>query len=514
MSSEVHDLFNPEFLKLQIKECHQKQNWFGAIAYIELLLKLENKTSHPDSQTLYEKKSFYLKQLQVNEEEYFYVLGLNIYNSYQNRQWSALIPQAFYFLSQRHDSLIYKYLLIALENEQAYHSHQLIIEYCQLIFSEDSWFKLSRLKENTSNISKENILYHQLDSLFSPAKAVLSVCLIVKNEAHVILDCLESVDEIADEIIIGDTGSDDDTIKLCHQFSEKVQIFSIPWNDHFSQARNQVLDRAKGQWILSIDADETLDSKSLVFLKEFFRYSPIGKQAYCINWCNQYNDTRKNTIEPVIRIFPNDKRIRFHGMIHNRLYCKDDRFGLYSLKLPVQIKHIGYGNKEIEKKQKSLRLPLIEKSLNHPDYNSPYIHYHYAYSLIFQHSDSDLNHALQELKYCFKETLKYKDNPPSPTWFPAPLGKVCVLVFRLLFMKDQYEEILSKYDSYKIHCNIDEFYFLTCLAFIKLKKFEQAKVLLERLVSEPFEVIKNEAGYSDWKARLLLDKLKTYQNLK
>lgn len=83
----------------------------------------------------------------------------------------------------------------------------------------------------------------------------LSVIVIVKDEADRIADCLSSVAGIADEIIILDSGSGDNTVELCKQFTEKV--FETDWPGYGKQ-KQRALDKASGDWVLSIDADERL----------------------------------------------------------------------------------------------------------------------------------------------------------------------------------------------------------------------------------------------------------------
>jgi O-antigen ligase len=83
----------------------------------------------------------------------------------------------------------------------------------------------------------------------------LSVTVIVKNEEDRIADCLSSVAAIADEIIILDSGSDDGTVEICKQFTDKVFVTDWPG---FGIQKQRALDKAVGDWVLAIDADERL----------------------------------------------------------------------------------------------------------------------------------------------------------------------------------------------------------------------------------------------------------------
>ena len=85
---------------------------------------------------------------------------------------------------------------------------------------------------------------------------MISAALIVKNEEAVLRDCLESIKDHVSEIVIVDTGSTDDTVAIAKEYTDKVYTFL--WIDDFAAARNFALDKTKGDWILSIDADETL----------------------------------------------------------------------------------------------------------------------------------------------------------------------------------------------------------------------------------------------------------------
>jgi glycosyltransferase involved in cell wall biosynthesis len=83
---------------------------------------------------------------------------------------------------------------------------------------------------------------------------MLSVIIITKNEAEHISRCLASVDWV-DEIIVLDSGSIDNTVDLCRTYTDKIFITDWPG---FGLQKQRALDKAQGDWILSIDADEVV----------------------------------------------------------------------------------------------------------------------------------------------------------------------------------------------------------------------------------------------------------------
>lgn len=83
----------------------------------------------------------------------------------------------------------------------------------------------------------------------------LSVVIATRNEEKNIQECLESV-KWADEIIIVDDMSTDKTVEICKKYTEK--IFLNDSNGSFHKNKNFAIEKANGEWILSIDADEII----------------------------------------------------------------------------------------------------------------------------------------------------------------------------------------------------------------------------------------------------------------
>jgi tetratricopeptide (TPR) repeat protein len=88
----------------------------------------------------------------------------------------------------------------------------------------------------------------------------LALSMIVRNAEHDLPTCLDSVRGIVDEIVIADTGSTDKTLEIAVAYGARV--ISIPWEDDFARARNLSLAAVTANWVLSMDADERLDSSA------------------------------------------------------------------------------------------------------------------------------------------------------------------------------------------------------------------------------------------------------------
>lgn len=97
----------------------------------------------------------------------------------------------------------------------------------------------------------------------------ISLCMIVKNESDCLRNCLLSVYDLVDEIIIVDTGSTDNTIEIIKEFSDTA--YNFKWINDFSAARNYSFSLATKEYILWLDADDVLledDRKKFKKLKE------------------------------------------------------------------------------------------------------------------------------------------------------------------------------------------------------------------------------------------------------
>ncbi|MEI7498975.1 MAG: glycosyltransferase family 2 protein [Bacteroidota bacterium] len=101
----------------------------------------------------------------------------------------------------------------------------------------------------------------------------LSVVIIARNEEHNILRCLESVKPIADEIVVVDSMSTDQTASICKEFGCKVYQREF---DGYGMQKQFAVDKASNDWVFSIDADEVVSDELKTELIEMFE-TPCNK---------------------------------------------------------------------------------------------------------------------------------------------------------------------------------------------------------------------------------------------
>ena len=97
----------------------------------------------------------------------------------------------------------------------------------------------------------------------------LSACVIVKNEEKNLPQWLSSMAQLADEMIVVDTGSEDNTKSLAHHAGAKV--FDFTWVDDFAAAKNFAIEQATGDWILFLDADEYFAPETMGLVRDVIR---------------------------------------------------------------------------------------------------------------------------------------------------------------------------------------------------------------------------------------------------
>lgn len=187
----------------------------------------------------------------------------------------------------------------------------------------------------------------------------LTICMIAKNEERFLGRCLESVRGLADQIVLVDTGSTDRTVAIAREHGAEVHFRA--WDNHFSNARNEALRHATGDWILVLDADEELLPDQHETLRSHLREDGV------IAWRLPLTDVgRENEgVSQVPRLFRNAPALFYVSRVHEQVYASletrrqqwglDNRFG------QARLLHHGYQAEVVKSRDKVNRnLRLLE----------------------------------------------------------------------------------------------------------------------------------------------------------
>ncbi len=185
---------------------------------------------------------------------------------------------------------------------------------------------------------------------------MLSLVAIAKNEADEIREFLQHHAPLADEMVVLDTGSDDNTPALAREAGARVETFT--WCDDFAAARNAALETARGTWVLALDIDERIAPRDFPRVRQAMQGERTG---YLLPQWNYYDDPRHQEWQPVTgrypemegghtgfflayqyRFLPVMDGLRWEGCVHEDLSASLARLGLQNRLLDVPIHHYGY----------------------------------------------------------------------------------------------------------------------------------------------------------------------------
>ena len=199
---------------------------------------------------------------------------------------------------------------------------------------------------------------------------MISLCMIVKNEESVLEQCLMSVVNFVDEIIIVDTGSRDKTKEIAFKYTNKV--FDFKWENDFSKARNYSIEKATNDWILILDADEVVEELNLRDLSTLYNNIDVVGRIKIVNEYEDNNGTKKY-IGRVNRFF-NRNFFEYEGIIHEQIMSK--KKNSYKTKnIEITVNHIGYSHEVLKRTNKIFRnLELLKIAIS-KNMKDPYLYY-------------------------------------------------------------------------------------------------------------------------------------------
>ncbi|MGP1366539.1 MAG: glycosyltransferase [Schwartzia sp. (in: firmicutes)] len=202
-------------------------------------------------------------------------------------------------------------------------------------------------------------------------KPRIAGCYIVRNEAEVLGRSLESIEGQVDELVVVDTGSDDDTVKIAKAHGARVILH--PWREDFAEARNFALDALTADWVVFLDADEFFTPETKGHLRaEIQAADAAGTDLLLVVWRNIDADTGAHLVDVYTpRIFRRKPSLRYEGRIHEQLREEGEevkRLDIVSEDRLLLI-HTGYSSHLSKAKaERNLRLLLMDLAESrHPE---------------------------------------------------------------------------------------------------------------------------------------------------
>ncbi|MEN6438427.1 MAG: glycosyltransferase [Syntrophobacter sp.] len=297
------------------------------------------------------------------------------------------------------------------------------------------------------------------------SRPTISLCMIVRNEEESLPGCLESVRGLVDEIIVVDTGSVDDTVRIAESFGARV--YSFLWTENFAAARNESISRASGDWIFYLDADERLVTDGCAdCLRQ--TVSRRGVDAWSVNIRNYKfgTDIFDNTLN--IRLFRRLPDVMFENEVHERVEPSLLRGGATIRKASFAIDHFGYKLAPESLEQKLERNLVLSARHLEREPDDPYCLYYVGVTLLL------LRRYGESRPYLLK-ALGARDLHVSLN------AMLCNLVAYLSLMEGKADEALAFAEkSRELVPTQNTSILLRGLAYFGKSDYTQAQPLLER----------------------------------
>ncbi len=328
----------------------------------------------------------------------------------------------------------------------------------------------------------------------SAKKKKLSVCMIVKNEEKMLPQCLNSIRDVADEIIIVDTGSTDRTMAIAREFGAKV--YEHPWQKNFSLHRNQSISYATGDWILQIDADEELSPESQQELQRLVQDSPEEVNGYTVVIRDVHSNGRTGVVFNYPRLFRNGIGVKYEGIVHNQVL------------IPGQVRisnvvfnHYGYDLDHATMLRKFRRTTSLLKKLTREKPDDPMAYFYLACAY------SQYGMPRRTIAYSRKTIDLLREMDDVPQFYLSIYQALITALLRLGKVQEAEEaarESLQIAPDY-----IDGYYHLTKIYYIQ-KRFQEAVKqaqaffrLYKKYLRKP-EIMGNVSIYSLYRIASLL----------
>lgn len=227
----------------------------------------------------------------------------------------------------------------------------------------------------------------------------ISLCMIVRDEEEMLPGCLAAAAPFVDEIIVVDTGSVDRTREIAREYGASVHEF--PWNGSFSDARNESLRHATGDWILWLDADEQLVAEDGPQLRELARRTWVeGYQILETHFLGSGDDG--TATHAPMRMFRRRSEYYWTGSIHEQVaWALPSWLPGRVQPTTVRVDHFGYMADVVEdrdKRARNLELLMAQHASDPSAFTSFNIGSEHAAAGDWQQAHVWLERSLSELR--------------------------------------------------------------------------------------------------------------------
>ncbi|QTH41194.1 glycosyltransferase [Cohnella sp. LGH] len=304
---------------------------------------------------------------------------------------------------------------------------------------------------------------------------LISLCMIVKNEQFFLPSMLQTLRPFVEEIVIVDTGSTDNTIEVSRKFTDR--LITLDEFPGFSEARNLAINNARGDWILSLDADEIILPEDMLKLRRIARTAPFDDGFFISR--THYTGNGRWSLTWGIKFFKRIESIRYCKNIHESVgEAITDWQEPFGRRLPwitdVQIHHF-----EIWKTKEQLiskhyhYIDLLEKEIQ----ERPFDAHIYAFLALEHFAVFGVNTAIETSDRAINALIKDGGNPSG-----------LPLLFRALFNLKKHNVIDAQADLEKIMSDGRSYTFKAAAALANIQyknsNFEAAIELLNYALNQ------------------------------
>ena len=183
----------------------------------------------------------------------------------------------------------------------------------------------------------------------------VSVVMMVKDEEKNLPTSLDSIKDFADEIIVVDTGSSDNSINICGEFGAKV--YERTW-ENFAEHRNQVMDLAQYEWVFQLDADERFVGDGRALKRALNNIYP--ESDVVMLWLDNIDEVGITTFRNKQPRLLRKSKVKYQCGIHNEVVCNKKTMSFYD---EAYLNHYGYTSADMPMKFERT-VSLLEKELH------------------------------------------------------------------------------------------------------------------------------------------------------